>query len=38
MEQYRTRLLARLDEGPDAHGRPLFFPFKRILCWGQWSA
>ncbi len=27
---YRTRLLARLDGS-----RPLFFPFKRILCWAQ---
>lgn len=30
VEEYRTRLLARLDQ---AH--PFFFPFKRILCWGQ---
>ena len=30
VEAYRTRLLARLD-----HARPFFFPFKRILCWGQ---
>jgi trans-aconitate 2-methyltransferase len=28
--EYRERLLARL--APD---RPCFFPFKRILCWGQ---
>jgi hypothetical protein len=27
---YRDRLLARLDRT-----RPFFFPFKRILCWGQ---
>jgi trans-aconitate 2-methyltransferase len=27
---YRDRLLACLD-----HTRPFFFPFKRILCWGQ---
>jgi trans-aconitate 2-methyltransferase len=27
---YRERLLGRLDEM-----RPYFFPFKRILCWGQ---
>ena len=30
VEQYRTRLVARLDDS-----RPFFFPFKRILCWGQ---
>jgi trans-aconitate 2-methyltransferase len=30
---YRARLLAQLDDG-----RPLFFPFKRILCWGRRSA
>src|SRR5207249_1792726 len=30
VEEYRTRLLARLDES-----RPFFYPFKRILCWGQ---
>jgi trans-aconitate 2-methyltransferase len=30
---YREQLLARL--APD---RPCFFPFKRILCWGQRSA
>lgn len=29
---YRARLLARLDAR-----RPLFFPFKRILCWGRRS-
>jgi trans-aconitate 2-methyltransferase len=28
--EYRVRLLAKLDEA-----RPFFFPFKRILCWGQ---
>ena len=28
--EYRRRLLARLDEV-----RPFFYPFKRILCWGQ---
>jgi trans-aconitate 2-methyltransferase len=33
VESYRERLLGRLD--PD---RPFFFPFKRILCWGQRSA
>ncbi len=27
---YRERLLGRLD-----HTQPYFFPFKRILCWGQ---
>ena len=31
--EYRRRLLARLDEV-----RPFFYPFKRILCWGQRSA
>jgi trans-aconitate 2-methyltransferase len=30
VEVYRERLLARLDPGT-----PFFFPFKRILCWGQ---
>jgi len=30
LEAYRTRLLAALDDQ-----RPFFFPFKRILCWGQ---
>jgi trans-aconitate 2-methyltransferase len=30
LDAYRTRLLAEL---PDE--RPFFFPFKRILCWGQ---
>jgi trans-aconitate 2-methyltransferase len=30
VEEYRGRLLARLDES-----RPFFYPFKRILCWGQ---
>ena len=30
---YRERLLARLEPA-----RPCFFPFKRILCWGQRSA
>jgi len=33
VEKYRGRLLAKLDEA-----RPFFFPFKRILCWGQRSA
>jgi len=33
VEEYRTRLIARLDAT-----RPFFFPFKRILCWGQRSA
>jgi trans-aconitate 2-methyltransferase len=33
VDEYRTRLLARLDTA-----RPFFFPFKRILCWGQRSA
>jgi trans-aconitate 2-methyltransferase len=33
VEEYSRRLLARLE--PDA---PFFFPFKRILCWGQRSA
>ena len=30
VDQYRRRLLAQLDEA-----RPFFYPFKRILCWGQ---
>jgi trans-aconitate 2-methyltransferase len=33
VEEYRGRLLAELDEA-----RPFFYPFKRILCWGQRSA
>jgi trans-aconitate 2-methyltransferase len=28
--EYRTRLLERLEPA-----RPFFFPFKRVLCWGQ---
>ena len=31
--EYRERLLPRLEPA-----RPCFFPFKRILCWGQRSA
>ena len=31
--EYRQRLLARLDDA-----KPYFYPFKRILCWGQRSA
>ncbi|HKB09992.1 MAG TPA: methyltransferase domain-containing protein [Vicinamibacterales bacterium] len=30
VDDYRARLLPRLDAA-----RPFFFPFKRILCWGQ---
>lgn len=30
VDEYRRRLLAQLDEA-----RPFFYPFKRILCWGQ---
>ena len=30
LDEYRSRLLARLDAA-----QPFFFPFKRILCWGQ---
>jgi trans-aconitate 2-methyltransferase len=30
VEDYRARLLPQLDAS-----RPFFFPFKRILCWGQ---
>jgi trans-aconitate 2-methyltransferase len=30
VDAYRARLLPRLDEG-----RPFFFPFTRILCWGR---
>ena len=33
VEEYRSRLLAQLDDA-----RPFFYPFKRILCWGQRSA
>ena len=33
VEEYRGRLLARLEDA-----RPFFYPFKRILCWGQRSA
>jgi trans-aconitate 2-methyltransferase len=33
VEEYRGRLLTKLDEA-----RPFFYPFKRILCWGQRSA
>ena len=29
-EEYRARLLPQLDAA-----EPYFFPFKRILCWGQ---
>jgi trans-aconitate 2-methyltransferase len=30
VEEYRRRLIGRLDAS-----QPFFFPFKRILCWGQ---
>src|SRR5262249_43860121 len=33
VEAYRARLLPQLDAS-----EPYFFPFKRILCWGQRSA
>jgi trans-aconitate 2-methyltransferase len=33
VDEYRRRLMARL-----APATPFFFPFKRILCWGQRSA
>jgi trans-aconitate 2-methyltransferase len=33
VEEYRARLLPQLDAA-----EPYFFPFKRILCWGQTSA
>ena len=33
VDEYRGRLLSQLDEA-----RPFFYPFKRILCWGQRSA
>jgi trans-aconitate 2-methyltransferase len=33
VDEYRARLIARLDAQ-----RPFFFPFNRILCWGQRSA
>ena len=32
VDEYRSRLVPRLDAG-----QPFFFPFKRILCWGQRS-
>lgn len=32
-DEYRGRLLARLEDA-----KPFFYPFKRILCWGQRSA
>ena len=30
VDAYRVRLLDRLEDA-----RPFFYPFKRILCWGQ---
>jgi trans-aconitate 2-methyltransferase len=33
VREYRLRLLARLEDA-----NPYFYPFKRILCWGQRSA
>ena len=30
VDDYRVRLLGRLEDA-----RPFFYPFKRILCWGQ---
>jgi trans-aconitate 2-methyltransferase len=33
VDEYRARLLQRLEDS-----RPFFYPFKRILCWGQRSA
>ena len=30
VDAYRVRLLERLEDA-----RPFFYPFKRILCWGQ---
>ena len=30
LDEYQSRMLARLDAA-----QPFFFPFKRILCWGQ---
>ena len=33
VEEYRRRLIGRLDAS-----QPFFFPFKRILCWGQKAA
>ena len=32
IDEYRRRLVPRLDAG-----QPFFYPFKRILCWGQRS-
>jgi trans-aconitate 2-methyltransferase len=33
VDEYRQRLLATFEDA-----RPFFYPFKRILCWGQRSA
>jgi trans-aconitate 2-methyltransferase len=33
VREYRERLISRLEDA-----RPCFYPFKRILCWGQRSA
>jgi trans-aconitate 2-methyltransferase len=30
VDEYRARLLPQLEDT-----RPFFYPFKRILCWGQ---
>jgi hypothetical protein len=30
VQDYRARLLERIESS-----RPFFFPYKRILCWGQ---
>jgi trans-aconitate 2-methyltransferase len=33
--EYRRRLLARFAQTAEVATRPFFYPFKRILCWGQ---
>jgi hypothetical protein len=33
VEEYRSRMLQHL-----GNARPFFFPFRRILCWGERSA
>jgi trans-aconitate 2-methyltransferase len=35
VDAYRVRLLERLEDASPARRRPFFYPFKRILCWGE---
>ncbi|MCU1383522.1 MAG: trans-aconitate methyltransferase [Acidobacteria bacterium] len=35
VDEYRRRLLARFAETPEARAPQFFYPFKRLLCWGQ---